>query len=152
MGEPGYENEVNQNFSVYQVLINDAKTVHNELLELLPDEEKGKHDVWFKAKLLSMNEFNQSVAKYQSWLLYKGVDNPDDEEIKPTDRVSNIGTNVSNKSRTSKASKSSIITVVQAKAEAKRAALLARASAMERKDAVEMEAESLRKMLEKMKM
>lgn len=40
MGEPGYDNEVNKSFSVYQVLVNDAKDAHNKVLELLPVEEK----------------------------------------------------------------------------------------------------------------
>lgn len=42
MSEPGYENDINKNFGVYQVLINEAKNIHSELLELLPVEEKEK--------------------------------------------------------------------------------------------------------------
>ena len=53
MCETSYGNEINKNFSVYQGFINDAKDAHNELLELLPVEEKEKHEVWFKAKLVS---------------------------------------------------------------------------------------------------
>ncbi len=150
MSERGYENEINKNFSVYQVLIDDARCVHNKLIELLPVEEKEKNEIWFKAKLLSVNEFKESVAKYQLSVAAKMVGNPD-EEIKPTDSVSNVETIKSNRSRSSKSSLSSI-SVVQAKAEAKRAALLARASAMEGQHAMEEEAESLCKRLEKSKL
>lgn len=45
----------------YQVLINDAKNAHNNLLVLLPVKEQEKHDVWFKAKLLSVHDFSHSV-------------------------------------------------------------------------------------------
>ena len=74
-----------------------------------------------------------SVAKYQTCVTEKiveNVDNPDDVEIKPTDSVSNVGSKASNKSSSSKSSSSSSrssstsIIAVQAKAEAKRAALL----------------------------
>lgn len=104
MAEPCYENEINKSFNVYQVLINDAKDAHNKLLELLPVEEKEKHDVWFKEKLLSVNEFSQNVAKYQTCVTDKMVENIDnlvDAEIKPTDSVSNVGSNSSIESRNS---------------------------------------------------
>lgn len=57
MCESGYEAEIKGSFSKYQALINDAKVAHNNLLELLPVEEKEKHETWFKAKLLSVHEF-----------------------------------------------------------------------------------------------
>ena len=47
---------------MYQVF-NDAKDAHNKLLKLLPVEEK--HDVWFKAKLLSANAFSQTCKKIE---------------------------------------------------------------------------------------
>lgn len=74
------------------------------MLWLLPEEEKGKNEVWFKAKLLSVNEFTKSVAKYQACVKDKVVDSPDDQEIKPLDSVSDVGTNVSNKSSCSTSS------------------------------------------------
>lgn len=49
---------------MYQVF-NDAKDAHNKLLKLLPVEEKEKHDVWFKAKLLSANAFSQTCKNIE---------------------------------------------------------------------------------------
>lgn len=78
--------------------------------------------------------------------MVENVDNPEDAEINPADSVSNVGSNSTVKSRSStQSSKTSIMM----RAEAKRAALLAHASVMERKHAMEMEAELLRKKLAK---
>lgn len=45
MSLPGYKTEIEKNFSKYQVLINDAKNAHNNLLVLFPVKEQEKHDV-----------------------------------------------------------------------------------------------------------
>ncbi len=79
MTEPGYKNELEKNFSTYQGLINDAKDAHSKLLKLLPVEENENHEIWFKAKLLSVNEFNKGVAKYRTCAnekMNEQVDNP----------------------------------------------------------------------------
>lgn len=46
------------------MLVNDAKDAHSTLLKLLPVEEKEKHEIWLKAKLLSVKDFSQSVTDY----------------------------------------------------------------------------------------
>ena len=35
---------------------NDAKRIHESLLSLLPVDEKERHDVWFKAKMIANND------------------------------------------------------------------------------------------------
>lgn len=99
---------------MYQVLINDAKDAHNKMLELLPVEEK-EHEIWFKVKLLSVNEFFQNVAKYRTCVTDKMVENIDslgDAEIKPTDSVSNVGSDSSvEHCNSSRSRESSIMTV-----------------------------------------
>lgn len=110
--------------------------MHITLLGLLPDEEKGKHNIWFKAKLLHVDEFTQSVGKSLmdgSDGITKNVDlNEDNDEINPTESVSNVGTRTSSGSSRSSRSKASL-RMACIKAEAKRAALLARAAALKRK-------------------
>lgn len=156
MCESGYEVEIKSSFSKYQVLINDAKVAHNNLLELLPIDEKEKHETWFKAKLLSVNEFCQCVENH-----FKSTNNGTTEDvqleddIKPTDGVSNVGTSSCTKSRTTERSSRSskaAFEVAHAQAEAKKAALLARASALKKKHELEKEVESIRKRMEQVEM
>ena len=59
--EPGNKAEIEISFNKYQVLLNDAKAAHNALLKLLPVEETEKHEIWFKAKLLGVDEVSWSV-------------------------------------------------------------------------------------------
>lgn len=155
MCESGYEVEIKSSFSKYQVLINDAKVAHNNLLELLPMDEKEKHETWFKAKLLSVNEFCQCVENH-----FKSTNNGTNEDvhleddIKPTDSVSNVGTSSCIKSRTSERSSRSskaAFEVAHAQAEAKKAALMV-CTALKKKHELEKEAESIRKRMEQVEM
>ena len=79
--------------------------------------------------------------------MVENIGNLGDGEKQTTDTVSDVGSNSSIEScNSSQSSKSSIMTV---KAEAKRAALLVHAAAMERKHTMEMEVELLQKKMEK---
>ena len=39
-----------------RVVCDDAKSIHEQLLGFMPSDEQEKHEIWFKAKLLSLNE------------------------------------------------------------------------------------------------
>lgn len=120
-------------------LCNEARETHESLLQLLPPAEKEKHEIWFKAKLLSVNEFTDCVKK---WLSNPDVRNPaendnnedcDENEVKPSDSISNVETNVSGKkssrkSHTSSRSGKSSTASARIRAEAERAALEAHAA------------------------
>ncbi|XP_037394066.1 uncharacterized protein LOC119263286 [Pygocentrus nattereri] len=126
-----HETEVKSVFAKFQVLCTEAKEAHESLMGLLPDEEKEKHDIWFKAKMLSANEFSTGVFKWLSLskddTMAQTIDNearpkygvlgqiveiqgreldPNDG-INPDDSISNIKTGVSNKSYSHKESHSS---------------------------------------------
>lgn len=62
--EPGYNNEVKSNFDKYYSLVNDAKDARTALVKLLPLDKKEKHEIWFKAKLLSIKDLSQRVTDY----------------------------------------------------------------------------------------
>ncbi|XP_062417298.1 uncharacterized protein LOC134126995 [Pungitius pungitius] len=154
MCQSGYEAEIKGSFSKYQAFIKDAKVAHNQLLELLPADEKERHETWFKAKLLSVNEFCHCVENR-----CKSANNSTTEtvaledDIKPTDSVSNVGTSSCTKSRTSeRSSRSSKAALEVAQAKARKATLVARAAALKKKHELEKEVESIRKKLEEVEM
>ncbi len=62
-----YETEVRCAFEKYITLCDEAKETHASLLNYLPPVEKEKHETWFKAKLLSVNDFIDAV---NMWLAY----------------------------------------------------------------------------------
>lgn len=64
MSNKGSCEEVKQVFSTYEFLVNDAKNAHECLLEFLPISEKEKNEIWFKAKLLSVNDCFETVKEY----------------------------------------------------------------------------------------
>lgn len=161
MQDREYEAEVRSTFEKYKCLCNDAKETHESLLKLLPPEEQEKHETWFRAKLLNVNDF---IVDANKWLSKTSMSIPtkdgycndgEESEIKPVDSISNIETNVSeNKSNhrshaTSRSSGSSASSA-RLQAEAERAALVARAAALKEKHALEEQAELLRKKKERL--
>lgn len=147
----------------HNALCDEAEEAHNYLLELLPPDEKEKHEIWFEAKMLSVNELNDEVNKWLSntdVLRAAGIvenegGDDDESEINPSDSISNVeeksGKKSSRKSDTSsKTSKSSGSSTSSARiqAEAERAALMARVAALEEKHALEEEAELVKRRLE----
>lgn len=142
----------------------EAKETHKSLSKYLPPEEKEKHEILFKAKMLSVNEFINDVNK---WLSNADISKPaetvnndecNESEVKPSDSISNVEKNVSRakssrkshtSTRTSKSSKSSTSSA-QIQTEAERAALVACAAALKEKHALEELAELLRKSKEKL--
>lgn len=72
MQDREYEIGVHCAFNKYKTLCKDAKETHESLLKYLPPDEKEKHEIWFKAKLLSVDEFIECMNK---WFLmsYDGI-------------------------------------------------------------------------------
>lgn len=76
-------------------MCNEIQTGHDTLLGLLPEEEVEKHVVWYKAKMLSVNEFMKEVAVWLTNGPDANMDNKDnttvvEEEVQPADSVSNM--------------------------------------------------------------
>lgn len=118
-------------------MCNEAKETHESLLKYLSPAEKEKHEVWFKAKLLSVNDFNDAVNR---WLENPDISQPAENvnneycaesEVHPSDSISNVETIVSSKT-SSRSSKSSTASA-RIRAVADRAALEARAAALKEK-------------------
>ena len=160
MQDRDFETEVHCSFDKYKILCNEAKETHESLLKLLPATEKDKHDIWFKAKVLSVNDFIDDVNK---WLEKTDIPKPggnedrDESEVKPSDSISNIETNVSGKKSSlksygsSRSGKSSTASA-RIQAEAERAALEARAAALKEKHTLEEQTEELRRRREKLEL
>lgn len=157
MHDREYKTEVQCTFDRYTTLCNEAKEQHQSLSEILSHEEKDKPEIWFKAKMLSVNDFTDAVNK---WLSNADISKPDENddavesEVKPSDSISNVETKVSidklsrkshTSSRTSKSSSS-----VRIQIEAERAALETRAAALKEKHELEEQSELLRKKKEKL--
>lgn len=47
-------------------LCDEVKGIHGSLMGMLPLEEKERHDIWFKAKMLSNNDFISEVKRWVS--------------------------------------------------------------------------------------
>lgn len=113
-------------------------------------EETEKHEIWFKAKPLGVDDVSQSVKKYLERAREGAVKNIEDK-ITPMDSISNVGsaTTCSSKSRSgarsarSNGSNKSSIAMARAQAEAKRAVLLACADSLKKRHKLETQAESL---------
>ena len=64
-------------------LCNEIKYIHESLLQLLPSDEKEKHVIWFKAKMLSNDE---CIANANVWM---SCSNSQDGNVISTNAVSN---------------------------------------------------------------
>lgn len=111
------------------VVCDEAKNMPENLLGLLPCDEKEKHEIWFKAKMLSNNE---CFANAKGWISCNESHAHENgnvvDDIGPNDSVSNVCSKHSSH-RSGNRSKSSTTSSAAIKAEADRAALVARAAA-----------------------
>ena len=73
------ENDLNELID----LCNEIKCIHESLLQLLPSDEKEKHVIWFKAKMLSNDE---CIANANVWM---SCSNSQDGNVISTNAVSN---------------------------------------------------------------
>lgn len=165
MNDKNNVNEVKSAFEKYLGLCDETKQTHVTFLGLIPDEEATKHEIWYQAKMLNVNAFIAEVGKWLSETQAGPVDYSDngkevevyvepqsfpvdmekevevepqrlpahmekEVEIEPRDSISNVNSNKSSSSRSSASS-------ARIKAEAEKAALMARAAAMKDKHALE---------------
>lgn len=148
-----YESEVRNMYENFNDLCLGAKETHDALLTVLPDNEIEKHDIWFKAKLIPINEFTEHVNVWLSApVISEGVDVNINDDVVPEDSVSNaskVTTVFSNCSSSSRIS-STLSACIQAEAE--KAALVARATALKTKHAIETQQEELRKKMEQLEL
>ncbi|KAK0152604.1 hypothetical protein N1851_005873 [Merluccius polli] len=127
----------------------DVKCIHESLLFLLPSDEAEKHETWFKAKMMFNDECVNDVKKWISGNegCVKANENVEDD-IKPDDSVSNIGSKCS--AKTGGSGGSSTASSARVKAEAERAALVARAAALKEQHALEEQEQQLRRRREQL--
>lgn len=149
-----YKPEIRLVFEDFKRLCSEAKDTHESLLVILPVEECEKHDIWFKAKMISNNEFLERTNKWLS-------DKPDghkisevenlESDVGPGDSVSNVSHATSKRSKCSaRSSSSSSISSACIQAEAEKAALMARAAALKAKHGIEVQEEELRRKKEQL--
>lgn len=152
-----YENEVQSVFEKFKGLCLEAQEAHESLLTLLPDNEIEKHDIWYKAKMISKNEFIEHVNLWLSTSdtcqeITEGVTDANiNDEVVPEDSVSNVSKSATDYSKHSSSSSSSTASA-RVQAEAERAALMARAAALKSKHAIETKQEELRKQKEQLEL
>ena len=142
----------------------EAKYAHDTLLGLLPTAEAIKHQTWYNAKMLNHDEFidymnrvlgdvfDSDVVEIEGSVVAHDNDNGneviveshnseigDEIIVEPHDSISNVPSNVqtTQKSTASKASKKSSTSSARIKAEAEKAALMARAAALTEMHALE---------------
>lgn len=154
-----YEKEVQCSFGKFIRLCDEAREMHNSVMVILPNAEKEKQQTWFDGKMLIYNGFRDDVQKWlstESQVSCSGVDgNACQDDIQPNDSVSNISSRGSSKPSSRKSSSSvrtgrSSAFSVRIIAEAEKAALIARATALKEKHALEVQQEQLRRRQEQM--
>lgn len=118
---------------------NEARCINDSLLSLLPCVKKEKHDTWFKANMISNDE---SIANAKKWVLchdgsvVNGNVKHMEDDVRPEDSISKTEGKHSSQ-RSHRSGNSSTTSSVRIKAEAERAALLARQAALKERHALE---------------
>lgn len=152
-----YLEEVKGNMLKFNEQLNEFKSLQESYVQVLNEEDKAEDlKTWYEPRMKQVNVFVSSV---ETWI--SAIQEPDSQasiEISPvlnvTDQL-NDEDNVSvvlsmHSKRSSRSSRSSVSTSSSARicAEAERAALHAKANALQRKHAIEKKEEELRKMKE----
>lgn len=125
-------------------LCGESTCVHNSLMGLMGLlDEKDKHDMWFKAKMISNNECISYVKRWLTSVEHRtlmgndddhGVD--DNDGVNPDDSVSNVANKHTSK-RSACRRTLSTTSSARVKAEAEKAALMARVAALKKLHALE---------------
>lgn len=97
-------------------LCDEAQHIHGSLVDILPDEEKEKHSILFKAKMICNNEFITDVTKWLSGATQGSNDDVDDN-INTEDIVSNVASRHSSRKTSKSSTTSSARTRVREEAE-----------------------------------
>lgn len=147
-------------------LCDDLKCVHDSLLVILPEGEREKHDIWFKAKMICNDEILSEVNRWLNAIqLKKGNkgdecgdekgsqkgkrDEQDNDDIRPEDSVSNVPSKQVSR-RSSRSGKST--NSARIKEEAERAALLAQAASLKERHALEEQEQQLKRRREQLEL
>lgn len=129
-----------------------AKNIHKSVLGLLSPDEREEHETWFNAKMMFNDECiadtNQWVLCNEGNVFVRECDVIDDG-VDPNDSVSNIESKRSNKSSMS-SSRISTTSSTRIKAEADKAALVARVAALKVRHALEEQEQQIRRKREQL--
>lgn len=133
-------------FNDFIKLCDETKGVHAAVLSMLPDPEQEKHDLWFKAKMIVNNDCKSKVELWLSsadqLVMSDSVGVDGDDGVNPEDSISNVASKHLGKSvASSKLSTSSS----RIRAEAEKAALLARMTALKNKHALEEQEQQIKR-------
>ncbi len=165
MSEKDCKSEVKCAFSKFVVVWDEVKSLHDSLMGLLPGDELERQQTWFKAKMLINNDF---INDLQKWLTQtfnnddknrssqvendKNENEVIDDDVLPEDSVSNVASKLSSKLSAGSRKSSSSTASLRIKAEAERAALVARAAALKGKHLLEEQEQQLRRKREQLEL
>ena len=156
--------EVKQCMENLNTLCENATTTHNELLPLIPEDEFIKQKEWFSSIMNYSNTFQRNTQEWiveteqkisqehqdSSEMPLQPVEmnevNEIEDNIKPSDSVSNVGSHKTSQSQRSSTSS------IRLKAEAELAALSMRHKLLKEKHALEEEEQRLRKKREELQL
>lgn len=62
--QSGKIDEVKKSLNEFYELCGEIRCMHDPLMELLPPEEKERHETWMKAKMMFNDEFVHSVGEW----------------------------------------------------------------------------------------
>jgi len=120
-------------------LCGEIRSIHGFVLGLLPQDEKDRHERWFKANMMFNDEFIVNTKVWLSNCVFESdaVNNDgkisEDDNVSPNDSISNVG-KILNKSESSYKSTTSS---ARFKVAAERAALVARMAALKERRTLE---------------
>ncbi|KAK0139489.1 hypothetical protein N1851_023681 [Merluccius polli] len=141
-------------------LCDEVKGIHGSLMGILPEDEKEKHDIWFKAKMICNDECISNVNKWLSGVeqtlpgaahTLKVYNDDDKDDVNPEDSISNVASKHSSR-KSSRSGRSSTASSTRVKAEAERAALLAQAAALQKMHALEEQEQQLKRKKEQLEL
>src|SRR4029434_10125337 len=152
--QKGKKSQVQCAFNELLKVCDEAKSVQDSVISMLPEVEQEKHDVWFKAQMLNITE---CITQVQLWVssveqnvLNSGeqnvsdYDDDDDDGINPDDSISNVGSQHSSR-KSACSSGSSTTSSARVIIEADKAALLVRMAALKEKHALEEQEQQIRR-------
>ena len=150
--QKGKKSQVQCAFNELLKVCDEAKSVQDSVISMLPEVEQEKHDVWFKAQMLNITE---CITQVQLWVssveqnvLNSGEQNvsdyDDDDGINPDDSISNVGSQHSSR-KSACSSGSSTTSSARVIIEADKAALLVRMAALKERHALEEQEQQIRR-------
>ena len=122
---------VDESLEAFHAVLNDFKNAHNSVLELVTEEEHEQESInYYQPRMRTYEHFLKEVE------IWKKAEIEPQMLIEPHDSISNVS-KTSSKTKSSKTASS--VSSARLKAEAERAALLARQASLQDKHALELE-------------